>query len=75
MAMNGAVLGALIQTKVDVAVAASLVAGPAQRQAIFKAIGEAIVEHIQGSAVVAVPSVSGVTPGIGVSGPGVGTIT
>ncbi len=40
----------------------------------FTAMCEAIVAHIQANAVVTVPSVTGVLPGGGVSGPGTGTI-
>ena len=41
----------------------------------FEALAKAIINHIVATAVVAVPSVTGVTTGGGVSGPGVGTIT
>lgn len=42
--------------------------------AIWDAIGAAIVSFIQANAVVTVASVSGVTTGPGVSGPGTGTV-
>lgn len=74
MALNGNTLGDLIMTQVDLAVAATPQAGPAQRQAIFRAIGAAIVTHITTQGTVVVASVSGVTTGPGTSGPGTGTI-
>lgn len=40
-----------------------------------QAIADAVVTHITTSALVTVPSVSGVTPGPGASGPGTGTIS
>ncbi len=44
---------------------------------VLKALSEAIIEHFQAAAVVnvSVASVSGVQPGVGVSGPGSGTGT
>lgn len=39
------------------------------------AIAAAVVEEIRANAVVAVQSVTGVTPGGGVSGPGTGTVS
>lgn len=74
MALNGNTLGDLIMTQVDLAVAATPQAGPAQRQAVFRAIGAAIVTHITTQGTVVVTSVSGVTTGPGTSGPGTGTI-
>lgn len=73
MALNGTVLGDLIMANIDAAVAAHQESNPAQRQAIFRAMGEAIVVHILTAQVVVV-SVSGVTTGPGVSGPGTGTL-
>ena len=77
MAMNGVVLGQQMLAAIDQAVAASPSASQAQRQAIWIAIGNAIVSHIQLNAqvAVAVTSVSGVTTGLAVSGPGTGTGT
>lgn len=79
MAMNGDILGDAILAAVDAAVAANAEVGSSQRQAIFRGIGNAIVQHIQGNAqvttTVAVASVGGVTPGGGTSGPGTGTGT
>lgn len=71
MAMNGDVLGDAIKVAVDAAAAGD----PTDRQALFRAIANAIVTHITATAIVTVPSVSAVTPGVGVSGPGVGTIS
>lgn len=71
MAMNGDMLGLAIKTAVHAAAAAN----PGDADAMFKAMGNAIVAHIEANAVVAVTvtSVSGVTAGAGVSGPGTGT--
>lgn len=73
--MNGTVLKTAMMVGMDAAIAANPEAGPAQRDAIFQAMCDAIVTHIQTTAVVtvAVASVSGVTVGPGVSGPGAGT--
>ena len=73
MALNGNTLGDLIRTSVDAAIAAHPDANEAQRQAVFRAIGNAIVTHVL-TAQVVVASVSAVTPGMGVSGPGTGTL-
>lgn len=77
MAMNGTLLGNQIVAAIDAAVASNPTANAAQRNAIWQAIGTAIVAHITANAVVnvTVASVSGVTPGVGVSGPGVGVGT
>lgn len=74
MALNGIVLGDAIKAAIDTAVASSREANEAQRTAVWRAIGNAIVAHITGSGTVVVTSVSGVTTGVGVSGPGTGTI-
>lgn len=66
--MNGDVLGAALKAAVDA------VADKTDRDALFKAMGDAIVLHIQTNAAVTVTSVSGVTIGTGVSGPGAGTV-
>lgn len=47
----------------------------ADRIAAFHALGSAIVSYISGAAVITVTSVGGVTPGPGVSGPGIGHIS
>lgn len=70
--MDGDVLGLAIKAAVDTVVAGG---GPVDRDAMFKAMGHAIVEHVQAYGQVVVTSVSGVTAGAGVSGPGAGTIT
>jgi hypothetical protein len=72
VALSASVLSGLIRTKVEART------GHEMRDAaveVWDAVAEAIVEHIQASAVVTVASVSGVTPGSGVSGPGTGTIS
>ena len=43
--------------------------------AVWDAVGTAIINYIKANAVVNVVSVSGVTTGAGVSGPGTGVIT
>lgn len=65
MALNGAVLGLAIQTAIADAVAAHPESSDAQRTAIWKNIGEAIVAHIQGATVtIAAGSIAtGVTAG------------
>jgi len=74
MPLNGAILGALIRGNIDSAVAANTTAGAAQREAIFEAMGNAIVAHIITATVtVTVASVGAVTPGVGISGPGTGS--
>lgn len=71
MAMNGDVLGDALRAAVDA------VSDKTDREALFRAMGHAIVTHIQtqGSVAVTVTSVSGVTVGAGVSGPGTGSGT
>lgn len=72
MAMNGDVLGLAIKAAVEAAAQAN----PQDRDAIFKAMGNAIVNHVRLASVsVTVTSVSGVTTGGGVSGPGAGSGT
>lgn len=75
MALSGTALGDAMKAAIDNAVHAYPSASEEQRTAIFRALGTAIVDYIKTNAVVAVtvPSVSGVTVGVGVSGPGVGT--
>lgn len=74
MPLNPALLGTQLLAAVDQAVAGSPVATPLQRKAIWDAIALAIITHIQVNGTVVVVSVSGVTVGPGVSGPGAGTI-
>lgn len=71
MAMNGNVLGDAIKAAIDA------VGDKTDRQAIFRALGDAIVTHITANAsvTVTVASVSGVTVGAGTSGPGSGSGT
>lgn len=69
MALNATTLGAAMKSAVDG------VTDKTNRDAIFLALATAIVAHIQANAVVVVASVSGVTTGGGVSGPGAGTVT
>lgn len=72
--MNGDVLGTALLTAIDLAVAEHPHAGPDQRAEIWKKIGNAIVDHVRLASVsVNIVSVSGVTPGAGVSGPGTGS--
>lgn len=47
---------------------------PAKLDDFAQALAKAVVDEIQQNAVVTVTSVSGVTPGGGVSGPGAGTV-
>lgn len=70
MPMSANVLSAAIQAAI-----ASIPEDGRNHDAVWDAIASAIITHIQTTAVVTVASVSGVTPGIGVSGPGVGTIS
>jgi len=71
MALNGDTLGTLMLNAIDTLSDTD----KEDRSKLFKALGGAIVSHIQSNAVVNVTSVSGVTTGGGVSGPGTGTIT
>jgi hypothetical protein len=76
MAMSGSTLRDLIDSKMA-ASNSEYAASPerANIKASLGAIAEAIVEHITAQAVVAVTSVSGVTAGGAVSGPGTGSIS
>lgn len=75
MPMNGIILGDAIRASVDAAVAGLDPSDSAAlREAVFRAIGAAVVAHVVANAQVIVVSVSGVTPGGGVSGPGTGTV-
>lgn len=78
MAMSGSVLGVALKN------AMSISPNPGEsmeafRTRLFAAMGDAIVAHItsfaQVSSNVVVSSVTAVTPGPGVSGPGTGTAT
>lgn len=71
LAGTGAVLGALIQTNID----ALSDEQKRDRNLLFRAMGDAIIAHLLATAPnVAVVSVSGVTTGLGLSGPGTGTL-
>ena len=76
MALNANVLANLIKTNVEAATGNPM---PSISQTVWQAVADAIVQHITTAAVVtstvAVASVSGVTVGAGVSGPGAGTAT
>lgn len=74
MAMNGDQLGDEMLAAIDATVAGQQQVSQAQRIAIWRAIGGAIVQHITTNAVVAVPFVSGVVAGGANSGPGTGTV-
>lgn len=71
MAMNADVLGAALKSAIDG------VGDKTDRDALFRAMAQAIIAHITSSSTitVTVASVSGVTPGGGVSGGGAGTAT
>lgn len=71
MAMNATVLGAALKSAIDG------VSDKTDRNALFEAMAQAIISHITSNATitVTVASVSGVTPGVGVSGTGAGTAT
>lgn len=70
MPMNGDTLGAAIAGAIN----ALPQADKEDIVKVWKAVANQIVAHVQ-TATVTVTSVSGVTPGGGVSGPGTGTIT
>ena len=72
MALSKTTLQSLIKSKVE---AVTGYAMTETAQEVWLAVADAIVTHITTSGVVAVASVSGVTTGGGVSGPGTGTIT
>lgn len=78
--MDSAVLSASIKAKViasNPSLGTQLANGGADWDWLFDSIAQAVVEHIQTTAVVtvAVASVSGVTSGVSASGPGSGTGT
>lgn len=72
MVMNPTALRASIITKIEAATGNIL---PDVATTVWQAVAEAVIEHIVtfGQVTVAVASVSGVTTGPGVSGPGAGT--
>lgn len=71
MALVGDDLGLAMKAAVD----ALSDADKRDRTKVFKAMGNAITTYLVAHTQVAVVSVSGVTPGGGVSGPGTGTIS
>lgn len=68
MPMSGDVLGAAIKGAIDGC-------DPKDRDALFKAMGATIVDHIVNNATIIVAHVTGVQAGPAVSGPGTATIT
>lgn len=77
MALNKTVLGALMKAKIDLVPFNS---DPnVYRTKLMEAMADAIITHFTTAAVISstvtVASVSAVTPGAGVSGPGAGTAT
>jgi len=73
MVMNGDVLGTAIAAAIGTAGLES--AEITALETKWKTIATQIITHISTNAVVAVASVSAVTVGTGVSGPGAGTIS
>lgn len=71
MAMSASILGPAIRAAIDG------VGDKTDRDALFEAMAQAIIDHIttHGAVTVTVTSVSGVTAGAGTSGPGSGTGT
>jgi hypothetical protein len=71
--MNGPALSTAIKTTLS---GQGFIFDPGAPNTKFvDALCDALVLHIQTTAIITVASVSGVTPGGGVSGPGIGTIT
>ena len=70
MAMNGNTLG----TAIEAAISGLTDVQKQNTQLVWQTIATQIVTHIQTQGVITVTSVSGVTVGAGVSGPGAGTI-
>ena len=71
MAMSGVNLGAAIKAAIDTLTGDDRY----DRDDLFRKMGEAIVTYITSNAIVTVTSVSGVTTGVGASGPGTGSIS
>lgn len=71
MALSGDALGLAIKAAVDALSAEEA----ADREELFKTMGNAIVSYLVANAVVTVTSVSGVTTGPSASGPGTGSIS
>ena len=81
MAMNGSDMGDEMRAAVDAFIAGIPGGATVDREQLFQAMAGAIVAHIVANGVVTltspsvtVTSVSGVTTGLGVSGPGTGSL-
>lgn len=72
MALSASALKALIVSETQ---GLFSIQDAAQIEKFAEAVANAVVQHITSSAVVTVASVTGVTPGVGVSGPGTGTVS
>lgn len=70
MAMTGSGLASAVKSAIQ-----GIDEGDRDFDAVWTAIGDAIINYIKTNAVVNVTSVAGVTAGGGVSGPGTGTLT
>lgn len=70
MAMTGAGLASAVKAAIS-----GIPEDSRDHDAVWNAVGDALVAYIKTNAQVVVTSVSGVTTGGGVSGPGTGTIT
>ena len=70
MPMTGSGLAAAVKAAVS-----AIPEEDRQYDAVWDAVGDAIINYIKANAQVIVTSVSGVTTGPGVSGPGTGTLT
>ncbi len=74
MALSGTVLAAAIKAKLQAKLPDFAAVIGDDLDEFVAAIAEATVEHVTANGQVIVTSVSGVTTGAGVSGPGTGTI-
>lgn len=72
MALNGTAMKNAVMASIQSATGNEL---PEIAETVWQAVCDAIVTYITTNAVVNVASVSGVTVGAGVSGPGLGVIT
>lgn len=76
MPLNPSAMKDLIKGKIEAATGSPM---PDISDAVWQAVCEGIIEHFvtnaQITSTVTVTSVTAVTPGVGVSGPGVGTAT
>lgn len=75
MALNGNTMGTQVANAIIALDPGMTQAQKDQLTTSWQSICAAIVTHITGNAQVVVTSVSGVTTGPGVSGPGTGTVT